>query len=122
MKSYNELTSQEIQNLTDNGVLNGFWGGGQNPIIRFFIWLIMSDFDTAIASKHDYSYYIGGDDARRKHCDEMFYSAMVFDIYHLFLDGKIGKLGVIWKNIIAYLAYLSIRLFGAHYFNYTKHE
>jgi len=82
----------------------------------------MSDFDTAIASKHDYSYYIGWDDARRKHCDEMFYSAMVFDIYQLFLDGKIWKLGVIWKNIIAYLAYLSIRLFGAHYFNYENNQ
>ena len=82
----------------------------------------MADFDTAIANFHDWGYYVWGNEARRKHCDEMFYLAMVFDIYQLFLKWKIWKLGVIWKNIIAYMAYISIRIFGAHYYNYTQHD
>lgn len=122
MKPYQQMTSLEVKHLEEAWILNGFWGGWQNPIIRFFIWLIMSDFDTAIANFHDYGYWIWWDENRRRHCDEMFYSAIIFDIYQLFLKWKIWKLGVIWKNIIAYLAYLSIRFFGAHYFNYKKHE
>jgi hypothetical protein len=91
-------------------------------VIRYLIGLILRNFDTAIADKHDYGYYLGWNEVRRRECDEKFYSAMVFDIYQLFLKWKIWKRGVIWKNIIAYMAYLSIRIFGAHYYNYTQHE
>lgn len=117
---YGELTDMEKYRLEKLWIINGFWGASQSWIARWLIGIIMNDFDTAIPDYHDYGYYIGGDESRRKEYDEKFYQAMLDDIRSLYDEWEIGKWELLWKSIIANLAYYAIRWKGSKYFNYSE--
>lgn len=107
---YESLNEQDKKMFYSLGIFNGFWWGGQNPIIKFFIWLICRKFNIAISEKHDYWFYLGWSIERFHECNDKFYKAM-----------KQDALAVRWISkfyycIIAVLAYYSIELFGKKYF------
>ena len=71
-------------------------------------------FFEASCDKHDVDYTIGGDEARRKECDEKFLAAMRRDTLR-----KRGLQRLVrWGQ--AYAFYGMVRAFGASQFNYTK--
>ena len=109
---YESLNEQDKKMFYSLGIFNWFWWGGQNPIIKFFIWLICRKFNIAHANKHDYSYFVGGSIARFHECNLWFYRAM-----------KEDAMAVPWIRkyyycIVAYFAYTAIELFGKKYFNF----
>jgi len=69
---------------------------------------------------HDFSYFIGGNERRREECDEKFYQAMLDDIRARYDDKMIGKWELVWKSIVAVLAYSAIRWKGGQYFYYKS--
>lgn len=117
-KNYKDLTKDEIQRLRDFNILNGFGGASQSWLVRWLIGIILSDFDTAIPDYHDYGYWQGGDENRRLECDEKFYQAMLDDIRARYDKKEMGKWTLVWKSIIAVLAYSAIRWKGSRFFTY----
>ena len=109
---YESLNDQDIKMFYSLGIFNGFGWGGQNPIIKFFIWLICKDFHIAIADRHDYWFYLWWTIERFHECNLWFYRAM-----------KQDAMAVPWMSkfyycIVAYFAYTAIELFGKKYFNF----
>ena len=111
---YEQLNKQDIKMLYYFGILNGYGGGGQNPIVKFFIGLICRKFKTANSEKHDYWFWLGGDIKRFHECNTKFYFAMQRDA--MLLTG--------WEKyrflFIAFLAYLAVELFWKKYFYFHK--
>ena len=118
-KKYEELTKDELEFLLYVGILNGYGWAGQSWIVRKLIGWIMEDFIDAIPYKHDFWYWQGWNEARRKECDEKFYQAMLDDIRRLYDEGKIGKWGLVWKSVVALMAWSAIRNQWYKYFKYT---
>lgn len=109
---YESLNEQDIKMFYSMGIFNGFWWGGQNPIIKFFIERICWKFNIAHANRHDYSFFVGGSLAMFHECNLWFYRAM-----------KCDAMAVPWISkfyywLIALFAYYSIELFGKKYFNF----
>lgn len=121
-KKFNELTHEEVSYLRSAGILNGFWGASQSWIVKWLIGSILADFDEAIPDYHDFGYWIGGDENRRKECDENFWVAMGHDIYARYHRKEIGKWECLTKVFISNLAYYSIRWKGSKFFNYHTYE
>lgn len=89
--------------------MNGFGGASQSWIVKWLIGLILADFDSAIPDYHDFGYFVGGNENRRLECDEGFYQAMLDDIRARYDRNEIGKWTLVWKSIVAVLAYSAIR-------------
>lgn len=117
-KKFTELLPSDVKTLREAWILNGFGGASQSWLARFLIWLILSDFDEAIPDMHDFSYSVWGDEARRLECDEGFYQAMLNDIRARYDRKDDGKWGLVWKSIVAVLAYDAIRWKWSRFFFY----
>lgn len=117
-KNFKDLSSSEIKKLRDEGILNGFGCASQSWLARFFIWIILADFDEAIPDWHDFWYAVGGDEARRLECDENFYQAMLNDIRARYDRKECWKWELVWKSIIAGCAYTAIRWRWSRFFFY----
>ena len=109
---YEDLTEWEIKMFQSLWIFNWFGGGWQNPIIKFFIWLICRKFNIAHANKHDYSYFVGGSIARFHECNLWFYRAMKQDAM------AVPWISKFYYWFVAFLAYTAIELFGRKYFNF----
>lgn len=70
-------------------------------------------FFEASCNKHDEGYQEGGDEARRKECDDKFLEAMLRDVMRL----PFYKRAV--PFFMAHLYYRAVRTFGKSSFNYT---
>ena len=89
-----------------------------NAIGRAGLWairhLLLGWFYDASCDRHDEGYREGGDDTRRKVCDDKFLSAMKTDVQ---------RLTPILRPIaypVAYGMYAAVRLGGKSSFNYTN--
>ena len=109
---YESLNEQDIKMFYSLGIFNGFWWGGQNPIIKFFIERICSKFNIAIANKHDFGFFVWWSIARFHECNLWFYRAMKKDAMAVHWISKY------YYWLIALFAYYSIELFGKKYFNF----
>lgn len=65
---------------------------------------------------HDFTYWQGGDEARRAECDMGFFIAIMKDIER----ADMGRLTVIKYTTIALIFYYAVHWGGKSYFNYTE--
>jgi len=107
-RRYEDLTPWEIQMFISLWIFNGFWGAGQHPVIKFFIWLILKRFNIAIANKHDYWFWLWYPD--RATCDWKFYKAMNKDTLNTWIL-------IPYYLLISLLAYVAIRLLWKKYYD-----
>lgn len=147
-KNTSNLTDEDIHFLKETGIINGCGGNIRqqkfNNIFRnIFVWIanyfaqkIRPVFFEASCDLHDFGYWKGGDEARRKECDEKFLQKILEDIdrrYYLWVwfyyeKKECGKIQDIpsyeyfFKKFlyiaIAYLFYFAVRIGGKQYFNY----
>lgn len=112
-KKWEDLTADEIQYLTDAGVLNGCGGKGQK-LLQYFFSKVTPYWDKACCRHHDFGYAKGGNEEDRKQCDLKFFSAMCEDWYK-YVESK-------WKFTVyiflCLVIYYLIRWQWSKYFNY----
>ena len=124
-KSSQELTQRDIEYLVYEWVINGC---GANPRNNRVSWIskifahissilaswIAPVFMTASCYLHDFGYWKGGDEERRKECDNKFFEAIINDIG----NGNYGFWKSLWYTILAVAFYYTVRLGGKEFFNY----
>ena len=86
-KRWQDLSAQEWVELRDIGICNGCGGRGSRWFERFTRWVLSkllrvlsAVFVEASCEIHDFTYWQGGDEARRKECDDGFFLAIAGDI------------------------------------------
>lgn len=90
-KTTSELSPEDWEFLRKNGIVNGCGGNPRSGRLNFFEKILVKIlekilakisplFFTASCEKHDFGYWKGGDEARRKECDEKFLRAILGDI------------------------------------------
>ena len=99
-RSFKDLSSQELWQLRQLGHLNGCGGQGSivHPPYRIFF--------KASCEYHDYGYWIGGTERRRRECDRKFYQAMLEDIEMHYCNGSMysfqRRIYLIWARLYYY--------------------
>lgn len=89
-------------------------GCGPEQVPRIIKSLLFDWFHEASCAKHDEGYNEGGDEARRKVCDDKFYEAMKRD------SNRHRGLSRLVRRVQAAIFYGLVRKFGKPAFNYTK--
>lgn len=118
-RDYKSLTKWEWEFLRVNGVCNGCGGTGTQVKNRLIRWIILQSlkrlrlvFWQADCNIHDFTYWQGGDEARRKECDMGFFKRIIEDI-----ENAVG-ISVIKYTLLALIFYYAVRIGGKDYFNY----
>lgn len=120
-----ELRPEDILFLRRVWVINGC---GSNPrnvrwgiFVRLFAWLarivagwIRPVFFEASCDLHDFGYWKGWDEERRKECDTKFYEAIIADIARK----DYGLIRTTYYTILALIFYGFVRIGGRLSFNY----
>lgn len=89
-------------------------GCGPGWLPHFATELLFNWFFEASCNRHDEGYQEGGDEARRKVCDDKFLAAMLRDTQ--LLPRIVRPLAV----AEAYCYYALVRQFGSRHFNYRR--
>ena len=134
-KSVDDISQEEWLFLENEWIVNGCWAGSKwivrerNFVIRWLlriISLVLSKFKPPLAvffrascSKHDKGYAQGWDEARRKHCDDIFLSYMITDIFHAIDTGKISEGELAYYTEWALRYHTAVRSLGWSRFNYS---
>ena len=74
-------------------------------------------FFEASCDKHDISYGLGGNEAKRFECDGKFFTMMIKDTFKIKWLFK-----RIYYQIWAFVYFMAVRIFGKKYFNYNHKE
>ncbi len=119
---WDDLEAKHITFLIKNGVCNGCGGAGNKihqRLIRWFLGFLLSKlravFVEASCNIHDFTYWQGGDNKRRKECDQWFFYTILNDIQKYIKDPWLFS-GYV---ILALVFYTSVRLLGWAYFNFS---
>ena len=100
-----ELRFDDLTDIERRAICNGCGGKGglvRPPQFRF----------GASCDEHDFGYWVGGDEARRRWCDARFFGAMVTDAVLLPLWRRPAHL------LLAWIFYRAVRLCGRRFFHY----
>lgn len=109
-KNYSDLTKEDWDLLQSQGIVNGFWPAS-HPVLGWILDRIWPAFQESSPNIHDFTYWQGGDEARRKECDEGFLLRLVSDSI------KTGwKMPYYYTLSLAY--FVAVRIFGSRYFKY----
>lgn len=111
MKEYNELTLEEIQNLKQQGVLNGFWPSN-SPFFHWLLKKLSPALNEASADLHDYNYNKGGTEKDREKADNGFYFYMNRDLQNTFWFSHT------YYIILSITFFIAVRIGWSKYFNY----
>lgn len=135
-KDIDEVTPEEWLFLENEGRVNGCWAWNTEIRINWvfglvFWWffhiisVILSWFKPPLAiffkascSKHDFWYGQGGDEKRRKHCDNVFLKYMVADVYYAMSTGKIAEYEFEYYVKWCLRYHKAVRVLGWVRFNY----
>lgn len=110
-KRLSQLTNKDYAFLRKIGAINGCGGRSclfSQKLAKFFSGF----FFKASCEKHDFGYWKGGSEDRRKECDKKFLAAMISDVNRQFILFRP------YFYIIAYCFYGVVRIFWQMYFNY----
>ncbi len=113
-KSLSEITDKDWDFLKKEKIINGCGSHNRGFLQKFFLKILSPKFFTASCNKHDFGYWKGGDETRRKECDEKFLQAILQDVENI----SENFLKKFFYKIIAYLFYTAVRIGGRKYFNY----
>lgn len=107
------VTAEDLLFLKRAGFINGC-GGRNSKISKILAKFFSGFFFEASCEKHDFWYFKGWDEARRKECDIKFLKAMKRDVQRQFFLFRP------YFYLIAYCFYFAVRIFGKKHFNYIK--
>jgi hypothetical protein len=107
---YASLSREEWEHLESWGIVNWFWPAS-HPVLGWILARIAPALKRSSSSIHDFCYWQGGDEARRKECDEGFYLRLVQD-----------SLDTGWKMAyylpLSFVYFLAVRTMWKKYFKY----